>query len=200
MDLTESFWDNKYKTNETGWDLGEVSPPLKAYFDQLTNKNAKILIPGGGNSYEAEYLHNKGFKNVYVADISKTALANIQSRVPAFPESHLIQDNFFNLDMTFHLIIEQTFFCAIHPSLRTAYAVKAHELLHANGKLVGLLFNVPLNKTHPPFGGCKDEYLDYFKPYFEINLMEDAINSHNSRVNKELFFSLQKKDKDSIVF
>ena len=85
MNLSEGFWENKYKKNKTGWDLGEVSPPLKTYFDQLTNKNLKILIPGGGNSYEAEYLFKNGFKNVYVVDISETALKNIKNRVPDFP-------------------------------------------------------------------------------------------------------------------
>ena len=66
MVLNEAFWDNKYKSGKTGWDIGSISTPLKKYFDQLTNKELKILIPGGGNSYEAEYLHKLGFKNVYV--------------------------------------------------------------------------------------------------------------------------------------
>jgi thiopurine S-methyltransferase len=95
MNLSESFWENKYKLNKIGWDLGEVSPPLKAYFDQLTNKDLKILIPGGGNSYEAEYLFNKGFVNVFVVDLSKTAIDNIQKRIPEFPSSHLILGDFF---------------------------------------------------------------------------------------------------------
>ena len=90
MNLSEEFWDNRYKNNDTGWDLGEVSPPLKAYFDQLTDANLKILIPGGGNSYEAEYLHRLGFKNVYVVDLSETALNNFKLREPSFPASHLI--------------------------------------------------------------------------------------------------------------
>ena len=81
MNLSESFWENKYKLNKIGWDLGEVSPPLKAYFDQLTNKDLKILIPGGGNSHEAEYLFKNGFKNVYVVDLSKTALDNFFRRL-----------------------------------------------------------------------------------------------------------------------
>lgn len=192
MELNEEYWDNRYKTNEIGWDLGQVSPPLKAYFDQLTNKDIKILIPGGGNSYEAEYLHEKGFKNVYVVDVSKTALNNIQNRIPDYPKSHLIHDNFFNLDLTFDLIIEQTFFCALNPSLRPAYAVKTHELLSENGKLVGLLFKIPLNDSHPPFGGSKEEYLNYFQPYFQINTMEESYNSIEARSGKELFMILQK--------
>ena len=51
--LSEEFWDQKYQNNKIGWDLGEVSPPLRAYFDQLENKGQTILIPGGGHSYEA---------------------------------------------------------------------------------------------------------------------------------------------------
>ena len=69
INLSEDFWDQRYKHEDTGWDLGEISPPLKAYFDQLTNKELKILIPGGGNSHEAEYLHTHGFLNVYVVDV-----------------------------------------------------------------------------------------------------------------------------------
>lgn len=200
MELNKEFWDNRYKSNDIGWDLGDVSPPLKAYFDQLINKNLKILIPGGGHSYEAEYLHVKGFNNVYVVDLSKTALQNLKARVPTFPSSHLILENFFELDMTFDLIVEQTFFCAIDPNLRPAYAAKAYEMLNTNGKLAGLLFDAPLNDTHPPFGGCKTEYIEYFKPYFEIKVMEEAYNSINPRQGKELFFIIQKKKISSTVY
>ena len=80
MELNKEFWESRWEFEQTGWDIGFISTPLKKYFDQLTNKELKILIPGGGNSYEAEYLHNLGFKNVYVVDISATALANFQKR------------------------------------------------------------------------------------------------------------------------
>ena len=194
INLSEDFWDDRYKTNETGWDLGEISSPLKAYFDQLTNKNLKILIPGGGNSYEAEYLHNHGFKNVYVVDLSKTALNNIKRRVPSFPSSHLIHKNFFDLEMSFDLIIEQTFFCAIDPKLRPEYTKKAFELLHENGKIVGLLFDDNFGNDKPPFGGCKTEYIEHFDPHFNILTMEQAYNSHPKRAERELFLRVQKKD------
>ena len=193
MNLSEEFWDNRYKNNDTGWDLGEVSPPLKAYFDQLTDANLKILIPGGGNSYEAEYLHRLGFKNVYVVDLSETALNNFKLREPSFPASHLIHKDFFDLDMIFDVIIEQTFFCAINPNLRSSYTKKAADLLNKKGKVVGLLFDLPLNTDHPPFGGCRIEYLNYFQHYFNISVLEPAYNSHLKRDGIELFLKVQKK-------
>ncbi|WBX76985.1 methyltransferase domain-containing protein [Tenacibaculum ovolyticum] len=193
MNLSKDFWENKYKANKTGWDLGEISPPLKAYFDQLEDKELKILIPGGGNSYEAEYLFNKGFKNVFIVDLSKTALENIQKRVPSFPNSQLILGDFFDLDATFDLVIEQTFFCALNPDLRSKYAEKMNEILNENGKLVGLLFNAKLNEDHPPFGGDKEEYITYFKPYFTFNVFEKCYNSYHNRQEMELFIKFIKR-------
>lgn len=190
MELSEEFWNNKYKTNKIGWDLGEVSPPLKTYFDQLENKEIKILIPGGGNSYEAEYLFNQGFNNVFVVDLSEIALENIKKRFPNFPASQLIHANFFDLEMMFDLVIEQTFFCAIDPKLREKYAAKMHSILKPEGKLVGLMFEAVLNEDHPPFGGDKAEYLKYFQPYFRNIQIEPCYNSFHNRQGMELFVRL----------
>lgn len=192
INLDAHYWNNRYLSDNIGWDLGEVSPPLKAYIDQLTNISIRILIPGGGNSYEAEYLFTNGFKNVYVADISKTALNNIKSRVPNFPSEQLLHQNVFDVDMTFDLILEQTFFCAINPSLRPQYVSKMYELLSKEGRIVGLLFNAPLNTDHPPFGGNKAEYLNSFNNRFHIDIMETCYNSVNSRQGTELFIKLIK--------
>lgn len=84
MNLSEDFYNNRYQKKDIGWNLGQVSAPLKIYFDQLKDKDTKILIHGGGNSYEAEYLHHKGFKNVYVIDLSETALLNIKKEYHCF--------------------------------------------------------------------------------------------------------------------
>jgi len=193
MILDESFWDNRYKQNDTGWDIGYVSTPLKAYFDQLKNKELKILLPGGGNSYEAEYLYHSGFKNIHVIDLSKTALLNLKKRVPNFPDHNLIHKNFFDLEAKFDLIIEQTFFCALEPSLRHNYVTKTHELLLKKGKLVGLLFNIPLNVDHPPYGGTKEEYQSLFDAYFDLDIFDLSYNSIPKRRSNELFIKFIKK-------
>ena len=193
IQLSEDFWENKYKANKIGWDLGEVSPPLKTYFNQLTNKDIKILIPGGGNSHEAEFLFKQGFTNVYVVDVSKIPLENFKKRVPKFPDSQLIHANFFDLENTFDLIIEQTFFCAINPDLRPKYAKKMNRTLKEKGKLVGLMFDAVLNEDHPPFGGNKEEYLPYFQAFFNIEKMEPCYNSFFNRQGMELFVKMKKK-------
>lgn len=193
MNYYEAFWNHKYLSGETGWDIGQVSTPIKEYIDQLSDKNLKILIPGGGNSYEAEYLFENGFNNVFVVDISSIPLKNLAERIPTFPKENLLHADFFELEDTFDLILEQTFFCALDPSLREAYTDKMHQLLKPDGKLVGLLFNIPLNDDKPPFGGNKDEYEKLFSEKFKIEKMETAYNSIPPRAGNELFFILKRE-------
>ncbi|EGV43346.2 methyltransferase domain-containing protein [Bizionia argentinensis JUB59] len=194
MDLSESFWDGRYQNKDTGWDLGEISSPLKDYFDQLEDTSLKILIPGAGNSYEAEYLFKNGFQNVFIADLSQTALDNFKARVPSFPSENLLHTNVFDMSSkTFDLIIEQTFFCALNPELRSGYAKKIHSLLKPQGKLVGVMFDAALNTDKPPFGGSKAEYITYFKLYFNMAIFEPSYNSMESRKDSELFIKLIKK-------
>ena len=193
----EAYWSKRYKDSLTGWDIGEPSTPIKTYIDQLKNKDLKILIPGAGNSYEAEYLFNKGFKNVFVLDISKEPLKAFQSRVPLFPKNQIIHDDFFTHKNQYDLIIEQTFFCSFPPSKnnREAYANKMFELLKKDGKLVGLWFNFPLSRDMEkrPFGGSKKEYLGYFSHLFQVKTFEVSYNSIPSRQDKELFGVFRKK-------
>ncbi len=193
MKLNKQFWDDRYTSDQTGWDVGSITTPLKEYIDQLSDKSIRILIPGCGNSYEAEYLFNKGFKNVFIADYAQTALDNFSKRVPDFPKDNLICDDFFNINDSYDLILEQTFFCAIDKNKRAAYAKQVHKLLSPKGKLVGLLFNAPLNEDHPPYGGNKEEYITYFEPYFEFKVFDKASNSITERDGRELFILFNKK-------
>ena len=54
MDLGKEYWEKRWKQDETGWDIGYPSTPISSYFDQITNKDARILIPGCGNGWEGE--------------------------------------------------------------------------------------------------------------------------------------------------
>ncbi|MBF9254378.1 methyltransferase domain-containing protein [Pontibacter sp. 172403-2] len=191
QDLDANYWQQRYQENKTGWDAGAITPPLKNYFDQLPDKSLRILIPGCGNAYEAEYLYALGFSQVYVADVARAPLQHFAARVPAFPKEHLLHQDFFSLTGTYDLIVEQTFFCALPPQLRAAYAAKCAELLAPGGKLMGLLFDTSFGQEGPPFGGTRAEYRDYFAPYFDFLHFETAYNSIKPRQGKELFILLE---------
>ncbi len=187
----QGYWSERYQQQRTGWDAGAITTPLKTYIDQLTNKNMRILIPGAGNAYEAEYFHKAGFTQVYVLDIALEPLDNLRKRCPGFPEDHLLMEDFFNHGKQYDLILEQTFFCAIEPSRRALYAQQAASMLHKNGTLCGVLFDRQF-EGGPPFGGSAAEYKAYFKPYFEFRVFEACYNSIPPREGTELFMNLQK--------
>lgn len=194
MTLNAAYWSNLYQSNDSPWDIGYASTPLKEYFDQLNNKSISVLIPGAGNAYEAEYLVDAGFRNIYVCDYAQEPLKNFYARCPAIKKGNLLHKDFFKLKgLTFDLIIEQTFFCALERNLRPAYFEKMLELLKPGGKLVGVLFNHEFEKNTPPFGGSREEYLGYVGDGFTVKVFDNCHNSIKPREGRELFFILQKK-------
>lgn len=190
--LDQEYWDNRYNQNLTGWDIGYPSTPLKEYFDQLSDKNIRILIPGGGNSYEAEYLFKQGFTNVFVLDISPVTINQFKLRCPEFPADNIFCEDFFHHKAKYDLIVEQTFFCALDPLLREKYVEKMSELLNKKGKLVGVLFDREFNGG-PPFGGNKAEYEELFSKQFTFLHFEECYNSISPRKDTEIFISLLKE-------
>jgi SAM-dependent methyltransferase len=150
--LGQSFWNDQYIANTTGWDLGQVSPPLKEYTDQLLDKDLRILIPGCGNSYEAEYLLKMGFTNISLIDIAPDLVERLKSKFKSDPHIKIILGDFFSHEGEYDLILEQTFFCALDPVLRKSYVGQMKKLLKNGGKLAGLLFVKEFEKAGPPFG------------------------------------------------
>lgn len=196
LPLGETYWNDQYKANATGWDLGEVSPPIKAYIDQIINKNLRILIPGCGNTYEAAYLLLQGFTDVTVIDIAPALVDQLKQKFAADPRIKIILGDFFKHEGEYDLILEQTFFCAINPPLRKEYVTKMHELLAENGKLVGVLFDREFEQQGPPFGGCKCQYEPMFENKFNFKTFEACNNSNVKRAGTELFINLVKKQAD----
>ncbi|MES2560713.1 MAG: methyltransferase domain-containing protein [Bacteroidota bacterium] len=188
------YWENRWQQQQTGWDLGMVSPPLKQYIDSLTDKGLRILIPGCGNAYEAHYLIDRGFTNVTVIDIAPSLIDVLtQSFEKAIATGYFkaICGDFFAHRGEYDLILEQTFFCAINPSLRQKYADHCYRLLAPGGKVAGILFNCEF-EGGPPFGGDRTEYETYFNPVFHSVKMEPCLTSAAPRAGRELFIELVK--------
>lgn len=189
--LNQNFWDKRYQENKIGWDLGQVSPPIQSYIDGLTDKTLRILIPGAGNAYEAHYLAEKGFTNVTVIDIAPTLVNQLQNRFQKYSGVTILQGDFFEHVGIYDLILEQTFFCAIDPTMRDNYVRKMNELLVKGGKLVGLLFNRQF-EGGPPFGGDKTEYQQRFAEVFDTVDFTPCITSHPARLGSEVWMEIQK--------
>lgn len=194
LNLNESFWSSRYQNGHLGWDLGSPSPPHYQYLCQLHTKTLSILVPGAGNAHEVAAAWNIGFTAIHLLDISKEPINKFLEKNPSFPVSHLFHQDFFEHQGTYDLILEQTFFCAIDPTLRLEYVQKMHSLLKPEGRLVGVLFDRKFNSEGPPFGGSASEYRALFSPYFEFDKFESCYNSIPQRMGSELFINLKKSD------
>ncbi len=190
LPLDKNYWENQYKTDEIRWDLGKIAPPIKYYFDTIKNKNAAILIPGCGNSYEAEYLLNQGFTNITLIDIASNLVQSLKLKFVENKNISVVLGDFFDHKGHYDYIVEQTFFCALPPTMRQKYVWKMHQLLSNHGKLIGLLFDRTFD-IGPPFGGNQLEYEQLFKDAFLLKIQK-AENSVVARANTELFIEFEK--------
>jgi SAM-dependent methyltransferase len=191
--LDAQYWNNQYVAKTTGWDLGMPSPPLAEYINGLGDKSLKILIPGCGNAYEAQYLLDLGFEKITLIDIAADLVKKLQDKFANNANIRVVLGDFFEHEGEYDLILEQTFFCALPPFMREKYVQKMHTIMSDDGHLAGLLFNREFEKQGPPFGGSENEYKTLFPKFgLEIIEMETAKNSITPRANSEVFFKAKK--------
>lgn len=196
--LDGNYWNNRYEENALGWDLGEISPPLKRYIDSLSDKSLRILIPGCGNTYEADYLLQQGFTNVTVIDIAPLLVEKLRRQFEGNASIHIILGDFFLHHGTYDLILEQTFFCALPPSMRTHYMANMHALLSPEGMVCGVLFNRMFDEG-PPFGGSAEEYRLLFSGAFELLHLAPCTDSATPRAGSEVWIEFRKINNRSIT-
>jgi len=182
------YWQNRYETGDTPWDIGGNSPAIMDVLTQLAPKDLRILIPGAGHGYEVCWLHREGFSQVTVCDWAPSALEHIRKSCPGFPKEHLVESDFFELEGCYDLIIEQTFLSALPPETWPRYMDQCAKLLSPSGCLTGLLFASPFGRPGPPFGAYQQEYEALFSRRFwdlEIHLTSQSLGP---RKGNELFF------------
>ncbi|PCJ64404.1 MAG: SAM-dependent methyltransferase [Bacteroidetes bacterium] len=190
--LTSDYWENRYQESKTGWDIGYANKIHTDYVEANYGKDARILIPGAGSAYEAEYLWKRGYTNVHPCDFAPEAKERFLKRVSDFPDNQFITGDFFEITDRFDLVLEQTFFCAINPNLRKSYVSHMHDILNVDGKIYGVMFDMD-KPDGPPYGGNPVEYKTLFSNYFAILTMEKSQKSIPKRMGNELIVEFLKK-------
>ena len=190
--LSAEYWNNRYHEDKTGWDIGYANNIHVQYVLKNYPKDAKILVPGAGSAYEVEYLWKQGYINIYACDFAEEVKNRFLDRVKGFPSNQYIAGDFFLLNQKFDLVLEQTFFCALDPSLRIDYVKHMHFILKDGGKIFGVLFNMD-KPDGPPYGGSTPEYQSLFTNSFEILRMEESKESIPQRMGNELIIEFLKK-------
>ena len=191
------FWNQKYKNNDIGWDI-DAPTPIFVNWSKKIVENKNILIPGSGKGHDAIYLSQKKH-NIYAVDFSIEAINFLKIRAKELNlKINAICQDFFKLKDYYgkmDIILEYTFFCAIHPSLRLKYIKESSSLLREGGLFVGIL--LPVNKKKqdggPPYGVCMEETIGAFSDYYDILKCEESELSIKPRMGNEVFVIMKKK-------
>ena len=190
------FWEDIYLNQDTGWDLEGVTPVFEYIAEDI--KPGNLCIIGCGRGYDAVMFSKKGF-NVTAVDFAPSAI-NALSQLAAeeLVNINTLQKDIFSLTPdylgSFNYIIEQTCFCAIHPTRREEYQTLVRSLLIPGGELIGLWFPLDkkLDKGGPPYGTNVDEVKSIFDIGWKIKKEEFPEQSIKPRKGREKLIIFEK--------
>lgn len=196
------FWEIRYKNKDTGWDLGAAAPPLAEFFTKNNSSRppARVLVPGCGRGHDALFLAKLGF-DVVAVDFTNQALAalrHLRRNLWIPPEKcKTARADVLHLPARFHasfdLIVEETCFCAIDPTLRDLYVAMARDVLVPGGRIVALLYPFREGTEGPPFPMTEREVESRFGRDFEIEHCEIPGNSVEKRRGEERLFVMRRR-------
>jgi SAM-dependent methyltransferase len=138
---TPAFWQERFDTDQTGWDRGACSPQLLAWLDSGALKPCRIAVPGCGSGWEVAELARRGF-DVVGLDYTDAAVARTRARLQqAGLKAEVTQADVlaYAPAHAFDAVYEQTCLCAIHPDHWTGYAQQLHSWLRPDGALHAML-------------------------------------------------------------
>ena len=190
------FWENIYKNDDAGWDLGGPTPVFVKISSILKPK--KLCIIGCGRGYDAVMFAKNNF-DVTAVDFAPSAVTSL--RILARENKviiNVLEQDIFSLasqyDNHFDYVIEQTCFCAIHPNKRAEYEKLVYHILKTNGKLIGLWFPLDknINEGGPPYGTTVKEVKSLFKDRWMLESEEFPKDSIKPRKSREKLLIFEK--------
>lgn len=204
----KDFWQERYKSGSTPWDIGKVAPAFVKYFSRGFLQKAielKFAVLGCGRGHDAFFIaegevseprfqvHGFDFAEDAIKSCNKLKQENNLSNI------NFHQTDFFELiknkkwEGYFDYVIEHTSFCAIDPELRKEYIDLIKYLLKPKGKLVGLFFIRPKELGGPPFGSTVQEIRESLgNDFTEINKLHHEECPH-AFTGKEYFGVFERK-------
>ncbi len=196
LGYTQNDWQGHYDADDLKWDLGKPAPPFVHYWQQQAPAPGAAIVPGCGRGHEVVFLIRQGFR-VTAVDYAAGAVQRLnRALAQAGLEAAVLQMDFFDLDAShdnrYDLMLEHTFFCAIHPSQREAYVAIAGRILKPGGLLVALFYETGENGG-PPFNTPEEEVRRHFSGRFVIERLERTPHSDERRKDKEWFALIRKK-------
>lgn len=208
---TPEFWDDAYREERDGWDMGTPTPVFADLLDRYgmdfrplggpdfsaLGRRPRVLVPCSGRGYDALLFAERGW-DVTAVDFSAEPLQWLHAeRSRRGIEMHVLQADMFPLGETypahFDLLLEYTCVCAIDPSRRGEFLRFAADTLRAGGLLLALLFPVDGRPGGPPFAIDTQEFKREAEEYFLLKYETTPETSVKPRLGKERLLVMERR-------
>ncbi|XP_074340083.1 putative thiol methyltransferase 2 isoform X9 [Apium graveolens] len=148
-------WEKSWREGVTPWDLGQPTPILLHLLQTGSLPKGRALVPGCGSGHDVIAIASSD-RYVVGLDISESAIeiaTKLSSSSPSSNHHTFLKTDFFTWQPTelFDLVFDYTFFCAIEPDMRSAWASRIQNLLKPNGELITLMFPISDHVGGPPY-------------------------------------------------
>jgi SAM-dependent methyltransferase len=154
-----NFWEQIYRQQQTGWDLGRPTPVFRRLLDSGRFRPGRIIVPGAGSGHDAREFARRGF-DVTAVDFAAEAVGVLRAQAEPGAALDVIQADIFELphalDGIFDYVLEYMCFCAINPQRRPDYADLVMRLLKPGGQHIHLAFPLGKREGGPPFAVLAD--------------------------------------------
>jgi methyl halide transferase len=176
--LDLNFWQGRYETGDTPWDLGGPSSHLVELLSRKPDflKPGKMAVFGAGRGHDAALFAQSGLE-VVGFDYAPGAVESARQQygnLLAFEQADIfsLADPADPRAGQFDYILEHTCFCAIHPRERELYRASVLNLLKPGGYLIGIFWEHS-DPDGPPYSTTLADLAQYFGLEFTTMLNEE---------------------------
>ena len=191
----DTFWSERYKNQETGWDLNREAPALAEFLPRLKLSRQRIAVLGCGAGHDAAFLAKQGH-TVTGFDFSNEAISRAVERYGSIEGLQFQKADVFALPESmngrFDLIFEHTCYCAVTPERRSELVNVWRRLLTPRGHVLGIFF-VMEKPAGPPFGGSEWEIRQRLKAHFDFLYWLPVRNPAEGRGGRELLMYAERR-------
>lgn len=168
--LDAAFWERRYATGDTPWDLAGPTPVFLDLIAQGHLTPCRLLIPGAGRGHDALAFARAGFQVTALDVAAAPCEALRRAAAQAEVDLEVRQADFFTLTERYEAVVEYTFFCALAPALHAAFFRQMAQVVEPGGRLAALAF--PLgprdDRQGPPFAMQLESLKAGLTPAFDL--------------------------------